>query len=63
MFGWTYVDASGEELGRSPNFPDAEAAEDWIGSSWQDLAENGVEAVVLFDRRREQALYRMGLTE
>jgi hypothetical protein len=63
MFGWTYVDASGEELGRSPNFPDAQEAEEWIGESWRDLTENGVEAVVLFDRHREEAVYRMGLTE
>lgn len=61
MFGWTYLDQSGEEIGRSPRFGDAEAAEDWIGASWPDLLENGVEEVVLFDDARGRRLYRMGL--
>ncbi|HEY7659267.1 MAG TPA: hypothetical protein VIC58_01555 [Actinomycetota bacterium] len=61
MFGWTYLDGTGDEVGRSHGFPDADAAEDWIGSSWQDLFENGVEAVVLFDLDRGQRVYRMGL--
>jgi hypothetical protein len=61
VFAWTYLDESGEEVGRSPRFPDAEAAEDWIGTSWRDLAENGIEAVVLFDHDRDRKIYRMGL--
>ena len=61
MFGWTYLDVSGEELGRSPRFADAGAAEDWIGSSWPDLLENGVVAVVLVDDEGGKQLYRMGL--
>lgn len=63
MFGWTLLDGSGDELGRSPGFADAEAAEDWIGSCWPDLLENGVEEVVLYDRVRGRRLYRMGLGE
>jgi hypothetical protein len=61
MFAWTYLDQSGEEVGRSPHFPDAEAAEDWIGTSWPDLLENGIEEVVLFDQGRGRKVYRMGL--
>ena len=61
MFAWTYVDGTGEEVGCSPRFPDAEAAEDWISSSWRDLVENGVEEVVLYDQQRGRRLYRMGL--
>lgn len=61
MFGWTYLDGSGQEMGRSPRFGDPEAAEDWIGSSWRDLLENGVEEVELFDHARERRVYRMGL--
>jgi hypothetical protein len=61
MFAWTYLDQSGEELGRSPNFADAEQAEEWIGGCWPDLFENGVEAVVLFDHSRGRRVYRMGL--
>ena len=61
MFGWTYLDQSGEELGRSARFGDTDAAEEWIGSSWRDLLENGVEEVVLVDHVRGRTLYRMGL--
>ena len=61
MFAWTYIDGSGEEVGSSQHFSDAETAEDWMGTSWRDLAENGVEEVVLFDHGHGQRLYRMGL--
>jgi hypothetical protein len=61
MFAWTYLDESGQEVGRSSHFEDAETAEDWIGTSWRDLLENGVEAVVLFDQERGRKVYRMGL--
>ncbi len=61
MFGWTYLDQAGEEVGSSPRFADEEAAEEWIGSSWPDLLENGVEEVVLQDHGRGRKLYRMGL--
>lgn len=61
MFGWTYLDRAGEEVGRSPRFDDAEGAEEWMGSSWQELLERGVEAVVLVDNEHERVLYRMGL--
>jgi hypothetical protein len=61
MFGWTYLDGSGGELGRSPRFDDAEAAEEWIGSSWRDLLDNGIEEVALVDDVRGRTLYRMGL--
>jgi hypothetical protein len=63
MFGWTLLDGSGQEIGHSPSFPDAEAAEAWIGTSWADLLENGVEEVVLYDHVRGRRLYRMGLGE
>jgi hypothetical protein len=61
MFAWSYLDASGQEVGRSGGFADADAAEDWIGSSWRDLLENGVEEVVLLDQSRGRNVYRMGL--
>lgn len=61
MLAWTFLDGSGQELGHSPSFEDAESAEAWIGASWQDLLENGVEEVVLYDRSRQRRLYRMGL--
>lgn len=61
MYAWMLFDGAGEEVGHSPRFPDAEAAEEWIGSSWPDLLENGVEEVVLYDHSRGCRLYRMGL--
>jgi len=61
MVGWTFFDGTGQEIGHSPTFPDAEAAEAWIGTSWRDLLDNGVEEVVLVDHARHQRLYRMGL--
>ena len=61
MFGWTYLDRAGEEVGRSPRFDDAGLAEEWMGSSWQELLEQGVEAVALTDDEHERVLYRMGL--
>ncbi len=61
MYVWTYLDGSGEEIGRSPRFAAADEAEDWIGSSWPELLENGVLAVVLVDQEGGKQLYRMGL--
>jgi len=61
MYGWTYLDAAGEELGSSPAFADAEAAEEWISSSWKDLLDHGVEQVALHDHERGRRVYRMGL--
>jgi hypothetical protein len=62
MFGWTYLDGSGEEMGASQRFDDAEAAEEWMGACWQDLLDHGVEEVALEDHARERRLYRMDLS-
>jgi hypothetical protein len=61
MYAWTYLDASGQELGRSQHFPDEESAEEWMSSAWRDLYENGVEEVALHDHLRGRRMYRMGL--
>jgi hypothetical protein len=61
MFGWTYLDGAGEELGRSQTFADADSAEEWLGSSWKDLLDQGVEEVALHDHARGRRVYRMGL--
>ncbi len=61
MFGWTYLDATGAELGASQTFADAEAAEAWISESWPDLLANGVEQVALHDHTHDRRVYRMGL--
>lgn len=61
MYVWTYLDGAGEEIGRSHRFAAADEAEDWIGSSWPELLENGVLAVILVDQEGGKQLYRMGL--
>jgi hypothetical protein len=61
MFVWTYLDATGEELGASHQFADAESAEEWMNDSWQDLRDNGVHEVALHDHARGRRVYRMGL--
>ena len=61
MFAWTYLDASGEELGASHGFADAESAEEWMSASWQDLVEQGIQEVALHDHTRGRRVYRMGL--
>lgn len=63
MFGWTFFDGDGQELGASHGFADADAAEAWIGTSWRDLLESGVEEVALVDHGRGRRVYRMGLRD
>lgn len=63
MFAWRYLDAEGEETGRSEPFDDREAAEAWMGEAWADLLARGVEEVALVDLDRDRTLYRMGLRE
>lgn len=59
MFHWMYLDANGNELGRSEPFDDSDSAEEWMGRAWQGLADIGVDEVALFDRGVH--VYRMGL--
>jgi hypothetical protein len=61
VFAWTYLDATGEELGTSHAFADAESAEEWMSGSWPDLLERGVQEVALHDHAHGRRLYRMGL--
>jgi len=61
MFGWTYIDGNGEDVGASERFADRETAENWIGQAVQGLLEYGIEEVVLYDHVRGRTVYRMGL--
>ncbi len=61
MFGWMYMDGDGNDVGASDRFEDPDAAESWMGQSWEGLLEVGVEEVVLVDHDRGKRLYRMGL--
>lgn len=60
---WRYLDVAGDELGESEPFEEREAAETWLGESWSDLLQRGIEEVALEDRDRRRTLYRMGLRE
>ncbi|MFP5336795.1 MAG: hypothetical protein ACLGIV_15920 [Actinomycetes bacterium] len=53
-FSWTFEDADGEQVpvdsGQpSGGFPTQADAETWIGETWRDLLESGVEQVRLFE--------------
>jgi hypothetical protein len=61
MFVWRYLDASGTETGTSEPFEERERAEAWLGDTWAELLDGGVEEVVLAEGDR--TLYRMGLRE
>jgi hypothetical protein len=61
VFAWRYLDDAGSEVGMSHGFADREDAEGWIGETWADLHERGVEDVELIDQDRGRRLYRMGL--
>jgi hypothetical protein len=58
-FTWRYLGPEGEDRGRSDGFPDRAGAEAWIGDSWSELLERGVEQVALEEDGTEA--YRMGL--
>ena len=63
MLTWRYLDADGEETGRSAEFADRDEAESWMGQAWSDLLDQGVEEVALHDEERGRRLYRMSLRE
>jgi hypothetical protein len=61
MFSWRYLDDTGQELGVSHAFADREDAEVWLGGSWADLREQGIEGVELLDQARGGPVFRMAL--
>jgi len=61
MFAWRYLSEDGGELGISERFADRDAAESWIGETWGDLLERGVDEVVLVDESAGRRVFRMGL--
>jgi hypothetical protein len=53
---WRFEDSSGREVATddgNPTFPSQSDAESWVGEVWQDLAEQGVDQVTLFEGDRE----------
>ena len=61
MYAWRYLSEDGGELGASEGFADRDAAESWIGETWADLLERGVDQVVLVDEVAGHGVFRMGL--
>jgi hypothetical protein len=61
MFAWRYLSEDGGELGTSERFTDRDSAESWIGETWADLLERGVDEVVLMDESAGRRVFRMGL--
>ena len=56
IWRWRYENASGAEVSTTEDgltFPSQSDAESWVGETWQDLAEQGVDAVTLFEGDRE----------
>lgn len=49
-FRWRYLDAAGAAIdGPAEDFDDRQQAEDWFGAAWQELRDQGVDAVTLLD--------------
>jgi hypothetical protein len=53
-YRWRYQDPSGRDVsGPDEVFDDQADAEDWLGRSWTDLIDAGVEQVTLLDADAE----------
>jgi hypothetical protein len=63
VLAWRYLGPAGEHMGWSGSFADAEVAEAWMTTAWEELAERGVCEVELVERDEERTLYRMSLAE
>ncbi len=59
---WRYLTASGQPAAQPPvqAFPTQSDAESWLGESWRELYDAGVERVTLLEDERE--VYTMALS-
>ena len=60
---WRYEDAAGQPVprpGAAETFATKGDAESWLGETWRDLLDSGVQQVVLLDGERVE--YAMPLT-
>ncbi len=57
VWRWRLENAAGDEVESSvagqSTFPSQSDAESWVGEVWRELAEDGVDAVTLFEGDRE----------
>ncbi|MEA2497933.1 MAG: competence protein ComEC [Actinomycetota bacterium] len=58
---WVLQDADGKELRATETWPTQAEAEAWMGTAWQELADEGAAFVVL--RAGSETVYRMSLAE
>lgn len=61
MFDWSYIDADGETTGASEKFDTQEAAEAWVGETYEQLAKDGIAEMILRDLDGDKEIYRMGM--
>jgi hypothetical protein len=52
---WRLEDSAGREVtaADSPEFPSQSDAESWVGETWRELLDEGVDAVTLFEGDRQ----------
>ena len=50
---WTLEDATGESVGKSETFDSRSDAESWVGESFEELLEKGIDQVRLFEGETE----------
>jgi len=50
---WAFESSAGDVLGRSETFESRGDAESWVGESFGDLVEQGIDQVRLFDGETE----------
>jgi hypothetical protein len=55
MWSWRYerIDGTEPDPARSQTFPTQSDAETWIGESWKELLDAGVDSVVLLEEENE----------
>jgi hypothetical protein len=58
---WILRDDSGGHVRDTESWPSREEAEAWLSQNWQQLLDEGAEAVSLVEDEREE--YTMGLRE
>jgi hypothetical protein len=58
---WILRDGSGGAMRDTHTWPSRQEAEDWMSQNWQQLLDEGAEAVSLVEDAREE--YTMGLRE
>lgn len=51
-WSWRYERATGDVVGGSSEFPNQSEAESWLGVSWRELLDSGIDQVSLLEGDR-----------